>query len=74
MTTKLLAASAIALVPMLMSGTAGAASASARHDQTVAAVTAPTLAKVNWHYAWRYHFNKFAELVPGWVAVLNTTR
>jgi len=75
------AAVTLALVALVFAGAARANAGYNVNSQSAPSVTDAVPAAlvrhrqtVGWHYEWRYHFNKFGEYVPDWIAVLNRSR
>ena len=71
MTRILTLAGALSIAVMTASGALAAAPAYNQSTPSPALAAQEKYGTVGWHYAWRYHFNKFGEFVPAWVAVLN---
>jgi len=75
MTRMLFTAGALALA---VATTSSAALAGPAFGQSVqpspAAVRVTSTPAVDWHYEWRYRYDRHGEYVPGWVAVLNNAR
>jgi hypothetical protein len=78
MTRVLTTAGALVLATAMVAGIASAASLYGQTAQNTQMAAAPAATgqvrhhqAVGWHYAWRYHFDKWGQYVPGWVPVLN---
>ncbi len=76
MTRTLIATTAVALATLAAAAIGGPANATALMDRpaVVAPVPAPAAytQPTQWHYEWQYHYNRWSEYVPGWVAVPNS--
>jgi hypothetical protein len=73
MTRMLFATAAVALAAAVIGGPANATALMDR-PALVVPVPAPTARAqpAQWHYEWQYHYNRWSEYVPGWVAVPNS--
>ncbi|HTT80747.1 MAG TPA: hypothetical protein VMF86_13790 [Stellaceae bacterium] len=64
-------AGALSIAVMTASGALAAAPAYNQNTPSPLLAAQEKYGTIPWHYVWQYHFNKFGEVVPGWVAVLN---
>jgi hypothetical protein len=75
MTRTLTAAGALAITAVMI---AGVARANPPHQEIVAPpvqlAQAEALQPVRWHYEWQYHYDKWGQYVPGWVAITSNVR
>jgi hypothetical protein len=75
MRRMLTTAGAMALAVMTIAGVAQAnPSYPAIGEPPVLQAQNKSLQPAPWHYEWQYHYNKWANYVPGWVPVLNGAR